>query len=604
MARAKRSKKIPLVQSQNKSDIVQTLEGYRLEAEQNRKGGLNDRDTKWATNNDMYWNRVDFSTKADWQAKETMPEVPNFVDRFAAALKEALVSTPSSFYTVSDPYDKESDMGDAIHRMMDVWLSTIGRNQNGHLLGFPAVFEEQMKLGALMAVSGVMVWKEDVKYGRVAFETVSPYDVYLDHTYRNLYRVRHTEVDVHDLQDMLGMKSSKGNPIFDMGQMSELAASIALDRTQQKQQLTGVGQEITSKRKPVQLDEYLATVVDNEGKVVGERNSLFVVANNRYLIRGPEKNPYWHGRDWLVYAPLITTPMSVYGRSYMEDFGSLAKTFTELTNLLLDAIHMSAMNVFALVPSMLVNPNQANTGVWPNKTFLIEDGYNVKEFMEKLELGRLDQGSIQFWQAVKSELAEAAGVNEIGMGQLPEKTHIPSSAVVGAQQSQSAIIRSVAQTVETRFLDIALDLAWKTGLQNASPNDGPLAAAAGEEMYTALLANRRRLISHPITFQARGISMLIQKSQMLASLLNVLQVIGQNENLVAAFMQTTDPNLLIDLMLQLSNIDKTKLQMSERDKLIQSVTAPMQQAGAGGTASPTGLREMGGISDQLGIGKR
>lgn len=599
---ARRKKKLLIANTaDNKAETVNTLEGYRLEAEGNRKGGLNNRDDKWDDNLNLYWNRIPFGNKADWQAKETMPEVPNFVDRFAAAMKDALVSTPNSFYTVTDPYDKESDLADSVKRMEDVWLSMVGRNQNGHLIGFPAVFEEQVKLGALMAMSGAVVWKDDVPHGRVAIETVDPRNVYLDHTYRNLYRIRHTEVDFHDIQDMLQMKSSRGNPIFDLPQMSELVGSLAADKVQEQRELTGHGAEITSRRKPVGLDEYIATIVDSQGKIVA-RDALVVVANNRYLIRGPEKNPYWHGRDWLVYTPLITTPLSVYGRSYMEDFGSLAKTFNEVTNLLIDAMHTSALNAFALVPSMLLNPEQATTGVWPNKAFLLEDGSSAKDFAAKLELGTLDQGAITFWQSIKSELSEAAGVNEIGLGQLPEKTHIASSAVTGAQQSQSAVIRSVAQTIETRFLDIVLDLVWKTGLQHAQAGDQRLAAAAGMHLYPVLIQNRRDIIKHPITFQARGISMLIQKAQMLAALLNVLQVIGQNENLVAAFMERTDPNLLIDLLLQLSGVDKAKLTMSERQGLINSVVSPV--ASQGGQPSPTGLREMGNVSETLGIARQ
>ncbi len=36
-------------------DIVEILEGYRKEAVDNRKGGLNPRDQKWAENLDLYW---------------------------------------------------------------------------------------------------------------------------------------------------------------------------------------------------------------------------------------------------------------------------------------------------------------------------------------------------------------------------------------------------------------------------------------------------------------------------------------------------------------------------------------------------------------------
>jgi hypothetical protein len=143
-----------LVQADRDTEIVNALESYRQEGVANRSVGLNPRDEKWRENLNLYWNRYDTSQKASWQAKETMPEVPAYVDRFAAAMKEALVATPNSFYTVEDPHDQEREVTGAIKRMTDVWLGSVGRNQVGTVLGFPAVFEEQMKMGALMARSG------------------------------------------------------------------------------------------------------------------------------------------------------------------------------------------------------------------------------------------------------------------------------------------------------------------------------------------------------------------------------------------------------------------------------------------------------------------
>ena len=93
-------KPTPSPQSDTALRIQSALTSYWNEADNARKGGLNPRDDKWRQNLDLYWNRVDFSRKADWQAKETMPEVPGYVDRFAAALKEGeaiLFSTPEPY---------------------------------------------------------------------------------------------------------------------------------------------------------------------------------------------------------------------------------------------------------------------------------------------------------------------------------------------------------------------------------------------------------------------------------------------------------------------------------------------------------------------------
>jgi hypothetical protein len=586
-------------QDEKSTKIVKALATYKTEAEHNRKSGMNPRDDKWRQNLDLYWNRYDHSNKADWQSKNVMPEVPAFVDRFAAALKEALVSTPTGFYTVTDPYDTENDLTTPIKNMTDVWLSVIGRNQIGQPMDFSTVFEEQMKMGALMAMSGVVLWKDDVPGGRVAFESVDPRFIWLDHTYRNLYRIRRTEVDAVDIARMASATSSKGNPIYNLPELNRLVGSLTQDRRQQEE-MTGHGSEVRSDRKPIILDEYIASVVDEHGQLLMD-NEVVIVANDEYLIRGPEQNPFWHKKDWMVYTPLMPVPLSPYGRSYMEDFGSIAKVFTDLTNLILDATYMASMNAYALVPSMLKDPTQVNSGIYPNKIFHLEEGYTVEDFAKKIELGSLDAGSIQIWQSIKNELSDAAGMNEIGLGQLPEKTHIAATAVAGAQQSSSAILRSVAQTVETRFLDPLLDLVWKTGLQHASPNDVRMANAVGKDMYTALLSRRRELIRQPITFQARGISGLIQKQQKLQALLGVMQVISQNENLLAAFMQRIDMNKFIDLLFMLSNVDLTKMAPSQREQMIKSVAQPMQEAAAGGQASPAGLKQMGDLATTMGV---
>lgn len=578
-----------------KQFILDTLVGYKREAELNRKGGMNPRDDKWRQNLDLYWNRHDFSGKADWQSQNVMPEVPSYVDRFAAALKEALVATPNGFYTVDDPYDKENNLGQAIKNMEDVWLSVLGKNQVGTPMDFATVFEDQMKLGALMASSGVVLWKDDVPGGRVAFESVDPRFVWLDHTYRGLYRIRRTEVDKADIARM----AAKSGKLYDTAEMSRLMTTL-IDDNREKQELSGSSQEIVSTRGPVILDEYVASVVGPRGELLMD-NDVVIIANDQFMIRGPEPNPFWHKHDWLVYTPLIPVPLSPYGRSYMEDFGSVAKVFTDLTNLILDATYTASMKAYAMVPAMLKDPTQVNSGVWPNKIFQLEEGYTAEEFVKDIQLGNIDPAAVNIWQAIKSELSDAAGMNEIGLGQLPDKTHIAATAVAGAQQSSSAMLRSIAQNVETRFLDPLLDLVWKTGLQKVSANDVRMANAAGQEMFAALMTRRRQLISHPITFQAKGISGLIQRQQKLQSLMQVMQVIAQDQNVLAAFMQRVDIRKLTELLFQLSNVDLSKIEISERERMIQNVTQPMQQAAQGGQPSAPALQEMGSVANAMGV---
>lgn len=593
MARAKKKKSVVLTEEAKalqadalESEIVSTLNGYKDEAVQARKGGLNPRDDQWEKNINWYWRREDFTRKADWQAKEVMPEVSGFVDRFAAALKEALVATPNGFYTVSHPAGETMGLDFAIKRATDVWLSQCGCNQLGDYVGFPAVFEEQAKLGALIACCATVTWKPDGKYGRVAIESFDPRTLWLDHTYRDLYRVRQIELDKHDLVKMAKEAGGDGS-IWNVKAVEAVVSGIEHEARRQREELTGHGVETSSPRQPVVLDEYLATVVGRDGKVLAE-DALMVVANGKHLIRGPTKNPFWHGGDWIVYAPLITTPLSVYGKAYVEDFGQLAQTFNQLTNLILDAVQTSAIRAFAVVPTMLQDPGQLNEGIAPNKMFRLVDGMTPDDFFKALELGTLPGECVQVWQALKSELMEAAARNEIGMGQLAPNSRTSATEIDRTQQSTSAVVRSIAQTIETRFLNLLLDRVWKTGFQHVQANDMAIQQAVGADLFPFLAGIRRRdLIKQPFTFQASGISTLVQKNQMFRQLIQLFQVMGQSDLLMQSFLAVASPEKTMRLLFELSDVDLSKLAMSEQERLMrQFMPAQMAQPMVGPPTGP------------------
>jgi hypothetical protein len=120
------------------------------------------------------------------------------------------------------------------------------------------------------------------------------------------------------------------------------------------------------------------------------------------------------------------------------------------------------------------------------------------------------------------------------------------------------------------------------------------------------MARKREFVSAPFTFQARGISSMIRRSQQLQSLLNILQVIAQNPQLLQAFMQMIDVNKLTKLLFRLSNVDLTKLEPTAREKLMAAVAQPMgqQQAAVGpGQPSPGAVAQLQPVAQQLGIGQ-
>jgi len=580
--------KVPAPSAIMPAEIVQILEGYRTEAKRARESGDNPRDQRWRDNVDLYWNRFDFSNKADWQAREVMPEVPQFIDRFAASMKEALTSS-KNFYTIVDPADKEGDLGRAIRRLMDVWLSECGRTPQGHPVAFPAVFEDLMKLAGMMNPAAMVTWKLDQRdgHGYVAVDTIDPRNVWIDHTGRGLYRVRRLEVDKTQLMELARQTDGRGQPLYDLDQIELLATSINSQMQEDRRRLSGQDPTITSNRQPLFLDEYLATLITPDGRMVA-KDALCVVADEKFLIRGPEANPFWHKQDWVVTTAVIPVPLSPYGRTYMEDFGPLARTFTELTNLIIDATFTSSIKAFAVDPTMLEDPLQLEQGIYPNVMFRLDGGVGrPQDFIKEIDLGKLPAEAVQVWQTIKNELREAAKFNEIALGGFAPKGRTSASEIVATEQNSNEVISSMAKTIEERVVEVLLNLVWKTGVQHMDPNDPKLAQAAGPEMYAALVQQRKELLSRPITFQVRGISEHIARAQKLRDILQILGVVGQNPILLQRLMQKIDPGKLIDELFALRGIDLDKLSLSPREQAIAAITGAGQgPAGATGGSPP------------------
>lgn len=92
---------------------------------------------------------------------------------------------------------------------------------------------------------------------------------------------------------------------------------------------------------------------------------------------------------------------------------------------------------------------------------------------------------------------------------------------------------------------------------------------------------------------------------MLQSVMQLMQVIAQNQNLMAAFMQKVDMNRLLMLLFKLSNVDITQMEPSSREKLIQEVTNPMMQQQQAAMAQPQqqgpGAQQMGNVAQMMGV---
>ncbi len=559
-------------------EIVEILRGYINESETSRSTGPNGRDDVWDQNWDLYWGRQDFTGKAGWQSKQVMPEVPQFVDRWSAALKEAL-NQPGRFYTVEDPRDEDKNLVPALEKFMDMLLDEVGRSSSGHKVNFCGRFGGLMKLGALSAICSAVTFKKSWDSGYVAVDLQDPRNVWFDHTGRGLYRRRKIEIDKHDLETFGKTQTKNGEPLYNLGEIQRLRAYLDEGLRLNRESASGHGQfGEQSGRVPIIIDEFLCTLVNKDGKVIGE-NCLVMMANQNFIIRGPEKNPFWHKKDWVIFSPINMVPFSVYGKSYLENWSAIASTFNEMTNLILDGVFTSSMNAFAAVTDMLEEPAELAEGVHPNKVFQLSDGTaSVNDFIKEIHLGRFPPEAIAVWQGLKQELREGANLSEIALGQLPPKGDITATEINQSSQSSSAVIRSTAREIETNYLEPLLNMIFQTGLQNFDFKSEKAINRLGREAAAMLGRRKAEFRDRGITFRVSAISSLIERAAKLQSLLAALGVIASNEMLLKEFFNTYNPSKLMELILKLHGVDTSDLTITEAEKQTRDTVAAFNQA--------------------------
>lgn len=571
--------------------ITTVLSSYFEEARSAREGGLNPRDRVWEGNWNRYWGRYDHSDKAEWQSKHVMPEAPQFVDRWSAAMREALDANGQWFNAV-DEGGQSNELTPHIEKVMRVVLSRCGITPDGHRTDFSSVFEDQMKLGAIMASCVSVTAKEDER-GLLwpAVDSLDPRNVWRDPQGRNLYRLHRYMTDKHELLSLADQEDAEGEPLYDRAVVAGLTAWTNPEDRDNKERSSGGhrGNDNVTGRIPVQIDEWLCTLLMPDGTVAAH-NALIVVANERHIIRGPEENPFWHDQDWVTLTPMISVPFSIYGRSYMEDWSSVADAFVEMTNLILDGAFVSAIRAFVADPSQLINPQQLAEGISPNTVFEAEEGADITKIIRELNLGTLGNDVVTVWQALKQEMREGAKLSEIALGQLPPNAHHTATAISEVTQSGSAMIRSMARTIESRLLEVVLTQVWQVTLQHLDFT--AIAAEIGEETARMLEARREEFSEAHIRFRVRGISGLIDRQAKLRNLMGLLQMVAQSEALLGALFEKTTAGKLVDLLIRFMGIDPTELELSEQEKAVMAAVAAQTQATQGAQAAAQG--EQGG----------
>ena len=583
-------------------EIIQQLNEYFDEAENARETGYEPRHEVWEQNLHAFWMRKDFPDKMPWQSREKSSFVPNFVERFAATHREALTYNPD-WLEIFDRDDPTGELSRFATRVTRLALDFAGTNTSGQPVPFEHDFGNMVLTGALMKMCAAVQY--DHRLGRCVVEQVDPRQCYLDPTGRGLYRVRFWEADKETLLRQAELVDADGKPFYDREAIEQLVGQHDMDVVKNREESSGAGQMLTSPRTPILIKEWLVDLIDRRGGAgktrIARERQLVVTANDHWIIRGPEKNPWWHGKDWVVCHPVLQAPLKhPDGRTYVELFRYAVETHENVTNRILDAVATSTMNAFEVNPDLLDDPDSISSGIAPNQTVLRDpDAPPGEQAIKPIEMGRpISADIMNVYRETRREAQEAGAQSDISLGQA-SRGETTATEVVESKAGQSSLNNSISIDIDLGFLGPIGELVYYCTLQHTGPESRGIWELLSQEDRQMLEARRMEFKARPIWVRAKGLTNAVQRSRRLRGVLGAINVVGGNPLLLQEFQKNYSMGKVIQILLEDFGVPVEKIELTDEEKFQLQEAARLAKAKA--DAAQQAGQEFGGVGGAPGL---
>lgn len=600
--------------------VIQAINACRHESEMARR----DREVQGDKNWQLYLGKQDYSHKQEGQSQEFLPKVPVAVEQMSALVKRALVQFGNYFSVDVDTELGQLITGDEIREMLKVFLRDLWA-PGGKVTDFPTIVSDAMKQALLKCLiifkvhgaykkgrklsfeKGIGFKEKEIETWKLRIDLVRFEDYYPDPTGNNLYEIHRVERDLYEVVDM----SEGDDPIYDPAMVQKLVEHSGGGERADDEKLSEGDRnqnETTppSFRKRVVLDEFWGTLLRDDG-TVAHRNIVATVANERFLIRPPEPNPFWHQRSPLVVAPLIRVPHSVWHKALYDHASDLNIAINELYNLLIDGGMASVWGISQLRVEDLEDPSQVEGGIRQGMTLAVKQTlpHNAKVY-ERLTEGQAPIEALQIFESLNSEFSQAALTNELKLGSLPQK-QVLATEVLESGQSQNLMLDGVVADLENQCMSPTLELAFLVIMQMADKlpeeafsflNNKKVALmimrAEPEERFV-LFFNRCR-------FVVNGLSSTMARALEFQKLMAFLQAVGINPLMLQAFITKYSPEKFLAQLLNALNLNPKNFERTE-EELRQLLGQQSGQPGAGTPPGPGAeVPGVGAMSQVLGGG--
>lgn len=279
----------------------------------------------------------------------------------------------------------------------------------------------------------------------------------------------------------------------------------------------------------IKLTEYYGPIVlDGEVK---ERYGHVLIANDTIvLING--KNQFWHRKPPYIGFSPVGLPLRTEGVGLIEQVRQIDKAMNRLANMSVDTLMFRLMPLFEITTDAFENPEDFDTGLTPGKLFRRNAQYPTLEGIKPIATQDISTGAAQLSSELNVAHQEGSLISQLQQS-IPRSHGIQTATETQLmQQNQQSFFGSMAADIEQNFLAPIIMMVIDLILQYIdTANDPRIASILGVE--AAVLTGMTReeimeMVQGDYSVKVTGVTGQIEKADMLQSLVQFMNLIGQN----------------------------------------------------------------------------
>jgi hypothetical protein len=170
-----------------------------------------------------------------------------------------------------------------------------------------------------------------------------------------------------------------------------------------------------------------------------------VIGNRKVLLRGPQPNPYWHGKKPIVVAQVRPDLFEMQGTSETEMIDHLQQALWTVQNMRFDNLHLTVMRGITYREGGVTDPNQLE--LRPRFKWPVQDHDDIKPFeVQPLppEAYSEESSLLQRMQLISGITPFVSGADLSGVDQNT------ATGVTALQETASRLLRFFARQIQQK----------------------------------------------------------------------------------------------------------------------------------------------------------